>query len=688
MRSERPQDRKRGSSVSAPGPDSAADTRNGVTKLLIISRRPLAQGKSFGSVGSYEQLDGKVYFAVDPLHPANRLITDLDLAPRDASGQVHYTADFRILRPVEPRRGNHRLVLDILNRGVTRALANFNSAPDAPPDGPLDPGNGFLMRQGYTVAWCGCQHDVPDVPGLMRLHAPEAMTPGGPISGRMAVTFQPNAPAAVQFLADRMHRPYPTHGLDDPDAVLTEQEHEDAPERIIPRDQWSFARLENGNVVPDATHVYMASGFLPGRVYQVIYTATGAPVAGCGLLATRDFAAFLKHGTAAQGNPCAGELEYVYGFGASQSGRFLRHFLYLGLNRDARDRTVFDGCIAHVAGGRHGDFNSRFAQPSTQASRTPCNRFPFSDVGQTDPETGQTAGLLSRLAARGKVPKLMHTYTSSEYWAGHGALVHIDITGTRDLEVPESVRVYHFGGTQHPMPGFPLTDYNAGQGYRGKHPFNWVDWRPLLRAALVNLDHWVAHGKPAPPGQHPRLDAGTAVRPESLAEKFRAIPGVKLHEPLRRFARLDFGTVNGIATHVPPLVGAPYACLVPAVDEDGNEVCGIRMPTQSVPLATYTGWNARHADIGGEGQLLAAGGASGGTVVGATLAFPATREAREATGDPRRAIDERYASRADYLEKVRQAAVALVRQRYLLEEDVEEIVSLAAKQYGALRGEG
>ena len=441
-----------------------------VTKLLITSRRPFAQEKAFGQVGPYEQLDGTVSFAVDPTHPANQLITDLKLAPRDVSGRVHFSADWRILRPVEPQRGNHRLLFDILNRGRGPGLRNLNSAQDVAPTEPLDPGNGFLMRQGYTVAWCGWQHDVPDAPGLIRLRAPEALTPEGPISGKIMVTFQPTTSACVQFLADRLHRPYPTHNLDDRDAMLTEQEHEDAPERIIPREQWSFARLENGCVVPDASHVYMASGFVPGKVYQVIYTTTGAPIVGCGLLATRDMGSFLKYGTAREGNPCAGDLQYAYSFGVSQSGRFLRHFLYLGLNQDEQDRTVFDGLIPHVAGGKHGEFNHRFAQPSSQASRSPNNVFPYSDVEQTDPETGRTAGLLSRLAAQGKMPKVMHTYTSSEYWGGHGALVHIDVTGSRDLEVPESVRIYHFGGTQHPVGTFPPQDIDPRQGYAASIP--------------------------------------------------------------------------------------------------------------------------------------------------------------------------------------------------------------------------
>jgi Alpha/beta hydrolase domain len=652
-----------------------------VTKLLITSRRPFAEEKAFGQVGPYEQLDGTVSFAVDPTHPANQLITDLKLAPRDVSGRVHFSADWRILRPAEPQRGNHRLLFDILNRGRGPGLRNLNSAQDVAPTEPLDPGNGFLMHQGYTVAWCGWQHDVPDAPGLMRLRAPEALTLDGPISGKIMVTFQPTTSTCVQFLADRLHRPYPASNLEDRDAMLTEQDHEDAPERLIPREQWSFARLENGCVVPDAAHVYMASGFVPGKVYQVIYTTTGAPIVGCGLLATRDMGSFLKYGSAREGNPCATDLEYAYSFGSSQSGRFLRHFLYLGLNQDEHDRTVFDGLIPHVAGGKHGEFNHRFAQPSSQASRCPNNLFPYSDVEQTDPETDRTGGLLSRLAAKGKVPKVIHTYTSSEYWGGHGALVHIDVTGSRDLDVPESVRIYHFGGTQHPVGTFPPQDIDARQGYRGQHPFNWTDYRPLLRAALVNLDRWVTHGESAPPSSHPRLDNGTAVPPEQLAATFRAIPGVNLPEPLRRFERLDFGPQAGIATHVPPMSGKPYPRLVPAVDQDGNEVCGIRLPFQTVPLATHTGWNLRHPDIGGAGQTLASGGASGGTLMGATIPFPATREARQATGDSRRSIAERYASRDDYLAQVRQAAQTLVQAKYLLAEDVDEIIGQAAQHY-------
>jgi hypothetical protein len=318
-----------------------------VTALEIKSCSPFAQGQTFGDVGPYQQLDGTVHFAVDPHHPSNAGITDLQRAPRDAHGLVHCSADVRLLRPVTPQGGNQRLLLDIVNRGNPTVLTNFNSAV-----GRMEPGNGFLMRQGYTVIWCGWQDDVPATPGLIRIHVPEALDSAGkPISGKIAVTFQPDTPIQVQLLADRQHRPHPVTDLHDQDAVLTVQDHEDAPPVTIPRQQWSFARLEGDRVVPDAASVYLASGFQPGKVYQVVYTTTGAPVIGLGLLAMRDIVSFLRYGTAGEGNPCAGQIQYAYSFGRSQSGRCLRHFLYLGLNQDERQRLVFDGLIPLVAGG-------------------------------------------------------------------------------------------------------------------------------------------------------------------------------------------------------------------------------------------------------------------------------------------------------------------------------------------------
>ena len=657
-----------------------------VSRITIESHEPFAGGQPFGDAGSYELLAGTFDFTVDPTHPDNARITDIELAPRDASGHVAFSSNFRLLRPVDPAKSNRRLLLDVPNRGRGPILRNFNDAPDVAADAPLQPGNGFLMRQGYTIIWCGWQHDSPKSPGVLRLNAPEAVTGQGRITGRLMFTFLNNAPGQVQYLADRIHTAYPTNSLEDPDAFLTVQDYEDGPESIVPRDQWSFAKLENGQPVPDATHVYMESGFEPGKVYQLIYSTTGAPIGGLGLLATRDCASFLRYASSEEGNPAAQAFDYAYAFGSSQSGRFLRVLLHNGLNLDEQGRTVFDGLIPHVAGAKHGEFNNRFAQPSSQASRSPNNLPPYSDLPQTDPETGVTDGVLMRLAERGALPKVIYTYTSSEYWAGGGCLTHIDLEGKRDLDVPDNVRIYQFGRVQHPLPSSELRHFDPGNGAHGQHYFNTVDYRPLLRAALVSLDRWVSSDEPAPPSQHPRLDDGTAVAPSKLADTFSSIPGVSFPRAFRQFTRLDFGPKQGVATNHPPRIGGPYPNLVPAVDGDGNETCGLTMPQASVPLATYTGWNVRHADIGGEGHILSTGGATGGTLVGSTIPFAGSKAEREAAGDPRLSLEERYASVEDYLRQVRTEAEKMVNRGYLLPEDVSRIEEQASRHYEQIAG--
>ena len=650
-----------------------------VTRLEITSQRPFADGQSFGDVGPYTQIDGTAHFAVDPLHPANETIADITLAPRNEQGLVEFSADFRILRPDDTAKGNGRLLLDVLNRGKALALRNINSAPDVAPDAPIDPGNGFLMRQGYTVVWCGWQHDVPDTPGLLRIHAPEAMENGKPVSGRIVVTFQPNAVVQSQYLSDRMHRAYPADKLEDWESLMTVQDDEDGREHVIPRKDWWFARLEDGRRIPDPCHVHLEGGFQPGKVYQVIYETTGAPVVGLGLAATRDIASHLRF-------DAGDRLEHAYAFGVSQSGRFLRSFLYHGLNYDEAGRAVFDGFIPHVAGGKRGEFNQRFAQPSSQATRSVNSLFPFADSALTDPDTGLTDGLLSRLESQGELPKVMYTYTSSEYWAGHGALVHTDLEGREDVELPGAVRVYAFAGTQHALGGLPLTDTDPLDGYRGAHAFNCLEYRSLLRAALFNLDRWVSDGVAPPDSRYPRLADGTAVDPSAAGPSLEAVPGVKLPHPLRKFTRLDFGPDPGVPTVTPATVGRDYPRLVSQVDSDGNEVAGILLPLVSVPLATHLGWNRRHADIGGEGQTLSTGGASGGTLRGSSIPFAATRSEREAAGDPRPSIEERYTSRQDFLDRIEAAARRLAADGYLLEEDVGPVVAQAAEHYAALAG--
>ncbi len=645
-----------------------------VTRLEVHSIRPFAGGAVFGETGPYRQIDGIVHLAVDPNHPANEVITDIKLAPRDAAGRAHCSADFTILQPEDTSRGSHRIVFDVVNRGNPTILTNLNSAGQR-----LGAGNGFLMRHGYTVAWCGWQYDVPpNAPGLVKVYVPEALNPdGSSISGRIAIGFQPHAVTHTHTLADRLHKPHPAADINEPDATLVVREYQDGPAEVIPRGQWSFARLDGEEVVADSRSVYLASGFQPGMVYEVTYTTSGADVVGMGMLAPRDLVSFLRYGSAEAGNPCAGDIEHAFTFGRSQSGGFLRRFLYCGLTQDEENRPVFEGLIPLVAGSGRGEMNQRFGQPSTPARPSAGRSFPFHDTLQTDPDSGRTDGLLARLDAADKTPRVLLTNTSAEYWSGHASLIHTTIDGAADLAPSENVRIYHYSGTQHGPGQLNLFDVDVREGPRGQQLDNSVDYRPLLRAALKNVERWAIDGVEPPASRHPRLDDGTAVPAPDLEATFRSIPGVNFPGVLKHVHRADFGPEahNGLVQPAPSS-NEPYPNFVPAVDADGNEVTGIRLPDLTVPLATYAGWNLRHPDSGAPGQIM--------PQIGSTIPFPATREDREATGDPRLSIEERYPSREEFLDQVRQAAQALVDTRYMLPEDLDTVAEQASQRYDSL----
>lgn len=649
-----------------------------MTQLEIRSRVPFAEGAAFGDAGPYERIDGLIRFAVDPLHPANEAIVDLHLAPRDADGRVGFEADFCLLQPADPGRGSGRLLLDVANRGRKRAVAVFNRAPaQAVPTERIDPGDGFLMRRGWSVAWCGWQWDVVRSPALIGLEPPQAIAVNSPepIQGQVLVEFQPTDRERDRLLADRIHRPYPAADVDDPDATLTVRDWWDGPRTVVPRDQWHFARDEGGTPVPDETRVWTRGGFDPGRIYEVTYQTRTCPVVGTGLLAVRDTVSFLRHGRA--GNPAAGRMRHTYAFGQSQSGRFLRHLIALGLNMDEAGRQVFDGVLAHVAGGRRGEFNHRFAQPSVMSSRGFGHLPPFADAPQTDPLTGQTAGLLDRQRALGGVPKIVYTNTSAEYWRGDGSLVHTALAGEQDVDPPAGVRVYHFAGTQHVSGTLPPVRVGP-DGARGANGSNVVDYSPLPRAALINLDRWVAEGVDPPPSVVPRLADGTAVRPAEALTAFPKIPDAAVPDPdrLRPMVRVDLGpdTARGVG-QFPAKTGEAYPFLVAAIDGDGNEVAGLRPPEVEVPIGTHTGWNPRAADAGGAGQIL--------EMLGSSFPFARTAEDRARIGDPRPSLAERYRDRDDYLARVRAAAERLVTGRYLLPEDVDVAVASAADRWDA-----
>jgi alpha/beta hydrolase family protein len=632
----------------------------------ITLRRPLADGKPFGDAGPYEELKGRLRFALDPNHAANRGITDIALAPTTPRGLVEFAADLSLLLPVDRARCSGRVLVDVVNRGNTVSVPNFNHATrpvfgaDSDPNPPVDVGDGFLMRRGWVVASCGWQGDLPELPGLFRLHGVEARDNDAPLRGRVYVQCQAPENVPHFLLSDRGHQPYRAADLDERDAVLTVRDMPDAAPEVIARARWKFARVDGGRVVPDAGHVWLEGGFAKGRLYHVAYTAIGAPVMGLGIAALRDCAAWLKHADAAAGNPAPGALRWAHAYGRSQTGRLLRTLLHYGLNVDESGREAFDGVLANVAGGMRGEFNQRFGQNSKDRPWTMAHLEPF----QVEP--------------RGRV-KVVYTNTSAEYHRGDASLVHTDPDGGRDMEHGANVRVYHFAGTEHGLGVWPPSNTQVaaadphGWVERAQHLRGVMNYGRLLRACLVSLDRWVSEGVAPPASRHPRVADGTAVAPETLAGVFGAIPGA--HYPRRhaRPQRVDFGADPELrrVSVTPPRVGPPYGTRVAAVNADGNEVGGVILPELAVPLATHTGWNPRHPDIGGGDQLL--------VFAGATLPFPKTRAEREATRDPRPSIAERYASRSDYLARVRDAAEALVKDGYLLEEDVETSIAFGRR---------
>jgi hypothetical protein len=650
-----------------------------VTHLEITARGPYEDGLPFGEVGPYERLDGIIHFAVDPADPANAEIVDLDRAERGADGFVHFSADVCFVQPVDAAKGNGNLLYNVVNRGRRGVTGSFNNAVASlePTEG-IDPGDGFLMREGWTLVFCGWQWDVIRSPALMGLEAPQALGDDGrPIQGRVLVRFQPNERRADHLLADRVHKPYPAADTDDPDAVLTVQEWPDGPRTTISRDRWRFARDEGGRSMADDTRVWLEGGFEPGKVYEVVYRTRICPVVGTGLLAMRDCVSFLRYADAA-GNPCAGRIRHTFAFGASQSGRYLRTYLYHGLNLDEQGRPVFDGLLPHVCGAWRGQFNHRYAQPSEQHARGFIHLPPYTDDEQTDPVTGRTDGLLTRQRRLGGVPRIVYTNTAAEYWRGDTSQMHTDYAGARDVEPPAEVRNYYFAGTQHGPGALPLNRVSLVDGARGANDFNVVDYRPLLRAALVNLERWVVDGVEPPPSAFPRLAEGTATPAREVAAAFRRFPAVAAPDPEKvpAMRRLDLGpeAERGVG-RFPAVLGEPWPTYVAAIDEDGNERPGLRLPDVAVPVATYAGWNPRHPDTGGEGQIL--------PMLGSTAPFPATPAERERTGDPRASVAERYRDRADYEARVRVHAERLAAARYILDEDIDLAVRNAVARYDA-----
>jgi hypothetical protein len=625
----------------------AADAGAEIMRIEIRSSEPVAGGRPFGGAGPYVRLQGTASGELDPADPRNAGIAGLELAQRNARGRVEYALDLELLRPRDPQAGGAKLLYDVTNRGTKVALGFMHrgvSIGDPRSASSENLGDGFLLERGYTIVWSGWDPTV--APGLMAARLPVARRAGQPVVRRIRDEFvfgpggEPPASAELSYAAA---------DLDPKSARLSVRRAEADEPREIPAGEWAFR---------DERHIELRPAgrrFQADSIYDFWYRARDPWVLGVGFAATRDLVAFLRD-PAAPGNPLPGSRS-VLALGVSQSGRFLRHFLELGMNRDARGARVFDGMLIYVAGAGKVFANHEFGQPwrtvSQHGARSfPEVWFPFAHAPQRDPHSGETRGLLR---GDGSDPRIIEANTASEYLHKGASLLHTDPLGTRDLEIPAGVRLFLVAGTEHGgHPGArPIEGACA-------HPSNPHDPSPALRALLVALDAWVSEGREPPPSRVPLLADGTLVPLEKLS--FPTWPGVGSAPALNRIRALP----DWID---PPRAGAKeYTALLPAVDADGNELAGIRLPAIAAPLATYTAWN-RFTDPALAPDLCGR--------LGSWLPFARTGALREKSGDPRLSLAERYPTREAWVERVRRASAELVAARLLLPGDAERFVAEA-----------
>jgi hypothetical protein len=658
--------------ISAP---AAAE----VVRIEVHSRGDVAAGKSFGAVGPYEKLAGRMYFEVDPSNDANRIITDIDKAPRNARGRVEFSADFFLMKPKQIGAGNGTLLFEVSNRGGKGMLGFYNHAAGSlNPASDEEMGDGFLMRNGFTLLWVGWQFDPPGREGLVRVYPPVVMDNGKPITGIVRSEVIVAKVAHDASLADRDHIAYPVADPDDPANTLSVRDTIEGPRRFIPKSEWKFARLSNGTPILDPTRIYLAGGFQPAKIYEVVYKAQNPPLAGAGPAAVRDAISHLKYASADVLSIPEGSLQRAIAFGVSQSGRFLRTYLYYGFNEDERHRKVFDGVMAHVAGAGRGSFNLRFAQPSRDGHPFlnkfyPTDIFPFTDSVQTDTQTGEKDGLLLRVKPE-VLPKIFYTNSSYEYFGRAASLIHTAIDGRADVAPADNARIYMFAGGQHGPGAFPPRR-SIGQQLNNPNDYRWS-----MKALLLAMHRWIKDGATPPESRYPRIEARTLVPLEAL--RFPTLSGVakpsELHKAYRVFYGLDFAA-KGIISVDPPEANGSYPILVPQVDADGNELAGVKMPEVEVPLATYTGWNLFNPEAGPSSLLS--------SMQGSYIPLARTRIDRERAKDPRPSIEERYQSREDYLARVSAAARELVQHGYLLEEDITPIIDRANVHWSLVMGE-
>jgi hypothetical protein len=650
----------------AVGMLAAPSAQARITKIEITSRGTAFGGYSFPGVGQYEKIVGIATGEINPSNPKNAVITDIELAPRLANGNIQYQHNFYILKPLDLSKGNHKMMYEPPNRGGKTHGTLNRGAGGNDPGATTDPAvlaNTFLWPRGYTTVWSGWEDLAPltsltATAALPVAHNPDGSTITGP-GYEYIVTSGGSFTLA-----------YAAASLNKADAKLTHRVHLDDYPAPVPDAGWDYTS-------PAGTAIKLNTGnFVANDIYEFSYKAKDPKVAGVGFAAVRDFNSFLKYAAAddfGTPNPLAGDVTRIYTEISSQPGRLLNDFRHLGFNQDESGRKVLDGLMQWIAAADGINMNYRWSQ----SGRTERNRqdhlyaegvFPFANQVLIDPYTFKIDGRYLRCTLTDTCPLAVEFYSSNEYWVKAASLFHTDPLGLFDLPDIPQARLYLLSSKQHGGAGNPN---NKGTCQNFQNP---LDSAEVQRALWIALDEWSTQGKSPPDSRVPRLRDHTMVPPLPQSRVgFPNIPGVTYTGLQTTRYLFNYGPdyyTTGIPTINPPVVTPPYQnnpangpiypTYVPTTDKDGNEVAGIRLPELEAPLATYMGWNLRSgvwANDGCEGT-------------GSYVPFPRTKADRLASGDPRLSVEERWPSYGKYKSAVINSIDKLVKDRLLLCEDV------------------
>lgn len=660
-----------------------------VVRFTVDHREPFAGGVSWGNVGPYERLFGTALMEVDPRDPLNAGIVDLDRAPRNVRGMVEFSTPFYMVKPVHMAQGNRKILWTANNRGNALAIDfghPLNTAATAADVGDND----IALKMGFTVVDAGWEGDVVPrfsangTPANLPAYLPVArQADGSPILGLMRVEYSDrNLPLGVITYSLNLEgspafASYETADSNTAHATLTVRSDVNAPKIPIAPDRWAFGQCPTGagSLTPSTFDICYFDGFHDDKIYEIIYTAKNPLVMALGFATTRDLASFLRYETQdsfGNPNPLGGDIRRSYAMGVSQTGGYLRDLMYMGFNEDESHRKVFDGIIPIIAGTDRVFLNVRFADPNQWSDQDDRHDLLQNSYGvftyavHTDPISGIRDGVLKRPATD---PLVFQIDSESEFWQLRGGLNVADGAGN-PVDLPDGVRMYLVSSNAH---GFVAGGLGLATGSSPlcANPTGSATTE-TTRALVVAMDQWADFGWQPPRSNYPRLENHTLIPLGEAGHRFPDIPGVEFPSVMNELPLWNFGplfsVVGGIITLQPPLFSKHYQQYVPASDRDGLNIAGVQPMQVRVPLGTSAGWNTRAPDHR-PGNLCG--------LTGSYLSFAATRAERQASGDPRKSLEERYKSHEGFVNAVRRGGQELVRERFLLPQDAQRFVDLA-----------